>query len=87
MFIEILAWLDVNSKRKLELNENELSSSAVINIDDEFNLARLTLWDDDSCVIEAVNVDTGSYIINERYEIKDLQGFIDVFGKFNAVLK
>ncbi|MDF9621094.1 hypothetical protein P5705_25915 [Pseudomonas entomophila] len=87
MFIEILAWLEINSSRKLELNENELSSSAVINVDDECNLARLTLWDDDSCVIEAIDVDSGGYIINERYEIKDLQGFIDVFGKFTSVLK
>lgn len=45
------------------------------------------MWDDDSCVIEAIDVDSGGYIINERYEIKDLQGFIDVFGKFISVLK
>ncbi len=87
MFIEILAWLEVNSNRMLELNENELSISAVINVDDECNLARLTLWDDDSCVIEAIDVDSGDYIINERYEIKDLQGFIEIFGKFISVLK
>lgn len=87
MFIEILAWLEVNSNRMLELNENELSASAVINVDDECNLARLTLWDDDSCVIEAIDVDSGDYIINERYEIKDLQGFIEIFGKFISVLK
>ncbi|WP_436799951.1 immunity protein TriTu family protein [Pseudomonas soli] len=87
MFAEILAWLEVNSSRKLELNENELSSSVVINVDGECNLARLTLWDDGSCVIEAVDVDTGCYIINERCEIKDLHGFIGVFGRFNSALK
>ncbi|QXI46007.1 MULTISPECIES: immunity protein TriTu family protein [Pseudomonas] len=87
MFIEILAWLEVNSSRMLDLNENELSTSAVINVDDECNLARLTLWDDDSCVIEAIDVESGDYIINERYEIKDLQGFIEIFGKFISVLK
>lgn len=86
MFSEILIWIEKNSDRKLEIINNELISSAVINVDDDNNIARLTLWDDDSCVIEAINVDSGEYIINDRHEVKSLEDFMHLFRNFNSSL-
>jgi len=36
--------------------------------------------------MEAINIDSGEYIINERHEIKDLEDFIKLFRKFNDLL-
>ena len=70
----------------MDVIDNELSSSVFINIDDANNIARFTVWDDNSCIMEAINIDSGEYIINERHEIKDLEDFIKLFRKFNDLL-
>lgn len=86
MFSEILIWLKKNSSKKIDVINNKLSSSVVINVDDANNIARFTIWDDDSCVIEAININSGEYIINERHEIKAWGDFLRLFKKFNDLL-
>ena len=86
MFAEVLIWLENNSTHEKSINNNELSKSVVIDIDDEDNLARLIFWDDNSCMLEAMDVNTGNYILNERHDISHINEFVTLYKKFESAL-
>jgi hypothetical protein len=86
MFAEVMIWLENNSLHEKSINNNELSRSVVIDIDDEDNLARLTFWDDNSCMLEVMDVNTGNYILNERHDISHVNEFVALYKKFESAL-
>ena len=42
--------------------------SMYVDIDNDTNLGRVTLWEDNSCTMEILSIETGSYLFSERYE-------------------
>ncbi|MCU5775255.1 hypothetical protein N5923_22900 [Erwiniaceae bacterium BAC15a-03b] len=87
MLLEFELWLKENTNYNVVINKNELSDSLVIDIDDDNNIARFTAWDDNSCMLEIIDIDNDGYIINERYDISNLQELTDLFNKFKKLLK
>jgi len=85
MLLDFELWLMNNTNYNVILNENELSNSLVIDIDDEDNIARFTAWDDNSCMLEIINLDTGEHIINERHEVSKIEDFIRLIMNFIKV--
>ncbi|WP_338149439.1 hypothetical protein [Xenorhabdus bovienii] len=57
-----------------------------MDIEDERNIARFTAWDDRSCMLEIINVDTEQYIINERRELASDDEILEAFKEFNNLL-
>ncbi|CCP08167.1 hypothetical protein BN440_3162 [Erwinia amylovora MR1] len=87
MLLALKRWLLNNTDYTVVINENEFTDSLVVDIDDENNIARFTAWDDNSCMLEVINIDSGDYIINERYETSGLEELISLFIKFKSLLK
>ncbi|MEQ9842916.1 immunity protein TriTu family protein [Pectobacterium brasiliense] len=83
MLIEIKNWILSNSTHQVEMNENEYTSSLVVDFENENKIARFTVWDDKSCMLEVMDVDTGKYIINERRELSETSEIIESFKEFN----
>ncbi|MBA5238290.1 hypothetical protein H2Y54_17355 [Pectobacterium aroidearum] len=83
MLIEIKNWILSNSAHQVEMNENEYTSSLVVDFENENKIARFTVWDDKSCMLEVMDVDSGKYIINERRELSEISEIIESFKEFN----
>ncbi|KGA27993.1 MULTISPECIES: immunity protein TriTu family protein [Pectobacterium] len=83
MLVEIKNWILSNSTHQVEMNESEYTSSLVVDFENENKIARFTVWDDKSCMLEVMDVDTGGYIINERRELSEISEIIESFKEFN----
>ncbi len=65
MLKKISDWILSNSHYEVKCNANDFTDSLVVDIDDDTKIARFTVWDDASCMLEIIDVETGNYIINE----------------------
>ncbi|MFJ5359037.1 hypothetical protein [Pectobacterium sp. CHL-2024] len=83
MLIEIKNWILSNSTHQVEMNESEYTSSLAVDFENESKIARFTVWDDKSCMLEVIGIDTGKYIINERKELSEISEIIESFKDFN----
>nr|WP_019846702.1 MULTISPECIES: hypothetical protein [Dickeya]UJR53786.1 hypothetical protein J417_06820 [Dickeya zeae MS1] len=86
MLTEIKDWILSHSAHQVEINEGEYTSSLVVDFENENKIARFTVWDDKSCMLEIMDVDTEKYIINERRELSDTSEIINSFNEFNDLL-
>ncbi|TKY81338.1 hypothetical protein R0L47_13020 [Pectobacterium polonicum] len=87
MLNEIKDWILLNSAYQVVINQNDYTDSLVVYFEDENNIARFTVWDDKSCMLEIINVDTEKYIINERRELSEITEIIESFKEFSDLLK
>lgn len=87
MLSEVIGWLKVNSNHEFIFNDEELTKSIIVDIDNDENLARFIFWDDNSCMLESMNVNTGEYILNERKDLSCFEEFIEAYRKFERSLK
>lgn len=60
--------------------------SIYVDIDNDINLGRVTLWDDNSCVMEILSIETGSCLFSERYEFTSFDEMIEEFHHFYSIL-
>ncbi|GKV92364.1 hypothetical protein [Pectobacterium carotovorum] len=86
MLSEIKDWILSNSTHQVEINKNEYTCSLVVDFEDENNIARFTVWDDKSCMLEVMDIDTEKYIINERREFSEISEIIESFKEFNGLI-
>ncbi|MDE1485667.1 hypothetical protein KKJ06_20980 [Xenorhabdus bovienii] len=84
--LTIKNWIVSNYGYEVIINNNDLTESLVVDIEDERNIARFTAWDDRSCMLEIINVDTEQYIINERRELASDDEILEAFKEFNNLL-
>ncbi|KHT13800.1 immunity protein TriTu family protein [Pectobacterium brasiliense] len=87
MLNEIKDWILLNSDYQVVINQNDYTDSLVVDFEDENNIARFTVWDDKSCMLEIINFDTERYIINERRELSDINEIRESFKEFSDLLK
>ncbi|WP_047685830.1 MULTISPECIES: hypothetical protein [Xenorhabdus] len=79
---KIRLWIISNYNYPVIVNNESL----VVDIDTDKNIARFTVWDDLSCVLEILDVDTEKYIINERRELSSDEEVIESFKEFHSLL-
>ncbi|MDC9605802.1 hypothetical protein [Xenorhabdus griffiniae] len=79
---KIRLWIISNYNYPIIVNNESL----VVDIDTDKNIARFTVWDDLSCVLEILDVDTEKYIINERRELSSDEEVIESFKEFHSLL-
>lgn len=60
--------------------------SMYVDIDSDTNLGRVTLWDDNSCVMEILNIETENCLLCERYEFTSFDELIEKFNNFYSIL-
>lgn len=60
--------------------------SMYVDLDNGTNLGRVTLWDDNSCVMEILNIKTENYLLCERYEFTSFDELIEKFNNFYSIL-
>ncbi|MFP1727874.1 hypothetical protein ACLED8_09915 [Lonsdalea quercina] len=87
MLNKIKDWILLNSNYKVVINKNDYTDSLVFDFEDESKIARFTVWDDKSCMLEIMNIDTEKYIINERRELSGITEIIESFKEFSDLLK
>lgn len=68
-----------------EINE-EYVHSMYVDIDNDTDLGRVTLWDDNSCVMEIINIETENDLLCERYEFSSINELIEKFDNFYSIL-
>jgi len=66
---KISDWISSSSSCEVKYNNNYFTDSLVVDIDDDTKIALFTVWDDASCMLEIIDVETGNYIINKRREL------------------
>ncbi|WP_458574178.1 immunity protein TriTu family protein [Lonsdalea quercina] len=71
---------------EVKINNNDLTDSLVVDFENENKIARFTVWDDKSCMLEIMDVDTGQYIINDRRELSEIGEIIEAFKEFSSLL-
>ncbi|WP_323637277.1 hypothetical protein [Pectobacterium polaris] len=86
MLKEINDWILSNSEFQVKMNQAEYNDSLVVDFENEDKIARFTVWDDKSCMLEVMLVDTGQYIINERNEFSEMSEVVVAFKRFVALL-
>ncbi|WP_387465562.1 hypothetical protein [Photorhabdus sp. RM323S] len=86
MLVNFENWLREHENYKFVINNNELSDSLIIDIDEENCLARFTLWDDLSCMSEVINVSTGQYMLDKREEFNNLEELLIIFKEFTKAV-
>ncbi|WP_338803660.1 hypothetical protein WDV76_16530 [Xenorhabdus griffiniae] len=79
---KIRLWIISNYNYPVIVNNESL----FVDIDTDKNIARFTVWDDLSCVLEILDVDTEKYIINERRELSSDEEVIESFKEFHSLL-
>ncbi|MGJ0625586.1 immunity protein TriTu family protein [Xenorhabdus bovienii] len=79
---KIRLWIISNYNYPVIVNNESL----VVDIDTDKSIARFTVWDDLSCVLEILDVDTEKYIINERRELSYDDEVIESFKEFHSLL-
>ncbi|KAA8995607.1 hypothetical protein FJU30_23895 [Affinibrenneria salicis] len=70
----------------VKIHKNDFTQSLVVDIENESDIARFTLWDDGSCMMEIIDVASGQYILDERRTLLDMAEIIACFNMFIAVL-
>lgn len=60
--------------------------SMYVDIDNDTNLGRVTLWDDNSCVMEILHIETGNYLFSKRYEFTSFSELVEKFSNFYAMV-
>jgi len=60
--------------------------SMYVDIDNDTNLGRVTLWEDNSCTMEILSIETGSYLFSERYEFASFNELVEKFDNFYSIL-
>ncbi|WP_435051185.1 immunity protein TriTu family protein [Escherichia coli] len=63
-----MLWVQKNTGHNIKSNANTLSTSIVIDFDNDIHIARFTGWDDLSCMSEVICVESGDYKLNQRNE-------------------
>lgn len=86
MLDDIKNWILSHSDYEVRINNNELTTSLVVDFEDKNKIARFTVWDDKSCVLEIMDIDTEKYIINEGRELSGISEIIDSFKEFCSFL-
>ncbi|AWK42812.1 hypothetical protein GPY51_22345 [Photorhabdus laumondii subsp. laumondii] len=79
---KIRLWIISNYNYPVIVNNESL----VVDIDTDKSIARFTVWDDLSCMLEILDVDTEKYIINERRELASDNEVIEAFKEFHSLL-
>ncbi|MEI7343654.1 hypothetical protein WCT87_19480 [Pectobacterium brasiliense] len=87
MLNEIKDWILLNGTYHVVINKNDYTDSLVVDFEDESKIARFTVWDDKSCMLEIMSIDTEKYIVNERRELSRVSEIIESFKEFSALLK
>ncbi|WP_129544211.1 hypothetical protein [Serratia sp. 1D1416] len=87
MLKKISDWILSNSHYEVKYNVNDFTDTLVVDIDDDTKIARFSVWDDASCMLENIDVETGNYIINERRELSSEESVIEAFKEFVSLLK
>jgi hypothetical protein len=57
-----------------------------VDIDNETNLGRVTLWDDNSYVMEILSIETENCLFSERYEFASFDELVGKFDNFYSIL-
>jgi len=86
MLQEIENWILKNFDYNTRTNNNDYTNSLTIEFENKTRIARFTLWDDKSCMIEIINIDTEKYIINERRELENHSDIEASFKEFVNLL-
>lgn len=70
-----------------EIHENvEHVHSIYVDVDNDVNLGRVTLWDDGSCVMEILDIETEQCLLFKRYEFASFDELVKKFDYFYSVL-
>ncbi|WP_455820007.1 immunity protein TriTu family protein [Pseudomonas cerasi] len=86
MLQDVKSWILSHGNYEVKINKNDFTDSLVVDLETEKQIARFTVWDDKSCTLEIIDVDTEQYIINERRELSDTKEIIEAFKEFSALL-
>lgn len=57
-----------------------------VDIDNNINLGRVTLWEDNSCVMEVLHIATGNNLFSKRYEFTSFSELVEKFCNFYTML-
>lgn len=60
--------------------------SMYVDIDNDINLGRITLWDDNSCVMEILSIETENCLFSERTELTSFDELVEKFDNFYSIL-
>lgn len=80
---KINLWITSNYDYPVIVN----TESLVVDIDTDKSIARFTVWDDLSCMLEIMDIDTEKYILNERRELSSDEEVIKAFKEFHSLLQ
>lgn len=86
MLQDVKNWILFHSDYEVKINQNNFTDSLVVDIETEKQIARFTVWDDKSFVLEIMDIDTEKYIINERRKSSETKEIIEAFKEFSALL-
>lgn len=80
-------WIHENTGYNIKCNNNTLSTSIVIDFENDNYIARFTVWDDLSCMSEVICVETGDYKLNQRNEFHTYDSLMVIFNNFMENIK
>lgn len=86
MLQDVKNWILSHGNYEVKINKNDFTDSLVVDLETEKQIARFIVWDDKSCTLEIIDVNTEQYIINERRELSDTKEIIEAFKEFSALL-
>ena len=86
MLLDVKNWILSHGDYEVKINSNDLTDSLVVDFEDDNKIARFIAWDDKSCMLEIIDVNTGQYIINDRRELSDTSEMIETFKEFTSLL-
>ncbi|NUU69204.1 hypothetical protein HQN64_24415 [Enterobacteriaceae bacterium BIT-l23] len=86
MLQDVKNWILSRGDYEIKINKNDFTDSLVVDFESENKIARFTVWDDKSCILEVMDVNTGQYIINDRRELSEMNEVLDAFKEFSALL-
>ena len=86
MLQDVKSWILLHSDYEVKINQNNFTDSLVVDIETEKQIARFTVWDDKSFVLEIMDIDTEKYIINERRKSSETKEIIEAFKEFSALV-
>lgn len=84
---KFILWVQENTDHNIKCNTNTLSTSIVIDFENDTYIARFTVWDDLSCMSEVICVETGDYKLNQRNELHDYESLRRIFNDFMKNIK
>ncbi|ASN83547.1 immunity protein TriTu family protein [Pectobacterium versatile] len=86
MLQDVKDWILSHGDYDVKINKNELTDSLFVDFENESKIARFTVWDDKSCMLEIMDVNTEKYIINDRRELSETGEIIEAFKEFSSLL-